>query len=73
MTPAGVSKGSGVWVALSRLGPSRHNVVAVGDAEIDLSMLRDAEVSVAVHDAVAARVFLIAAIHRNFRRPRRAQ
>lgn len=50
--PAGVSKGTGLQAALRDLGVSRHNVVAVGDAENDLSMLAAAELSVAVANAV---------------------
>ncbi|RYV51845.1 HAD hydrolase family protein [Pengzhenrongella frigida] len=50
--PAGVSKGRGLFVALGGLGISHHNTVAVGDAENDLSLLRTAEVGVAVEDAV---------------------
>jgi hydroxymethylpyrimidine pyrophosphatase-like HAD family hydrolase len=50
--PAGVSKGTGLQAALRELGVSHHNVVAVGDAENDLSMLAAAEFSVAVANAV---------------------
>ena len=50
--PAGATKGSGLAVALDELGLSPHNVVAVGDAENDLSLLRAAEVGAAVADAV---------------------
>lgn len=52
--PAGVTKASGLLTALEELGLSPHNTVAVGDAENDLSMLRAAEVGVAVADAVPA-------------------
>ncbi len=52
ITVAGVSKGTGLQVALHHLGRSRHNLVAVGDAENDLSMFAVAEVSVAVSDAI---------------------
>ncbi len=50
--PAGITKGSGVRRALASLGLSAHNAIAVGDAENDLSLLRAAEVGVAVADAV---------------------
>ncbi|WP_407344965.1 HAD hydrolase family protein [Pengzhenrongella phosphoraccumulans] len=50
--PSGVSKGRGLFVALGGMGVSYHNTVAVGDAENDLSLLRTAEVGVAVADAV---------------------
>lgn len=52
LLPAGVSKGTGLLAALRELRLSRHNVMAVGDAENDLSMLAVAEVSVAVANAV---------------------
>ncbi len=50
--PAGVTKGTGLRWALASLGLSAHNAIAVGDAENDLSLLRAAEVGVAVADAV---------------------
>jgi phosphoglycolate phosphatase (TIGR01487 family) len=50
--PAGVSKGTGLLAALSELGISPHNAVAVGDAENDLALLEAAEVGVAVANAV---------------------
>ncbi|HET8603299.1 MAG TPA: HAD-IIB family hydrolase [Marmoricola sp.] len=50
--PAGVTKGTGLQAALAELGLSAHNTIAVGDAENDLSMLRAAEVGIAVPDAV---------------------
>ncbi|HET8560762.1 MAG TPA: HAD-IIB family hydrolase [Marmoricola sp.] len=52
--PAGVTKGTGLLAALEELGLSLHNTIAMGDAENDLSMLRAAEVGVAVADAVPA-------------------
>lgn len=52
--PQGVTKGAGLFEALGDLGISHHNTVAVGDAENDLSMLRLAEVGVAVANAVQA-------------------
>jgi hydroxymethylpyrimidine pyrophosphatase-like HAD family hydrolase len=50
--PAGVTKGSALITALDELGLSPHNTIAVGDAENDLSLLRSAEVGVAVNNAV---------------------
>lgn len=50
--PAGVSKGTGLLAALSELGISPHNAIAVGDAENDLALLAAAEVGVAVANAV---------------------
>jgi hydroxymethylpyrimidine pyrophosphatase-like HAD family hydrolase len=52
--PAGVSKETGLEAALRRLGISRHNTVAVGDAENDHALLSHAGFSVAVANAVAA-------------------
>jgi phosphoglycolate phosphatase-like HAD superfamily hydrolase len=52
--PAGVTKGSGLLAALSELGLSAHNAVAVGDAENDLALLHAAEVGVAVGNAIPA-------------------
>jgi hypothetical protein len=52
--PAGVSKASGLRAALRRLGVSRHNVVAVGDAENDHAFLACAGFGVAVANAVPA-------------------
>jgi hydroxymethylpyrimidine pyrophosphatase-like HAD family hydrolase len=50
---AGVSKGSGLYRALGHLGLSFHNVIAIGDAENDLSLLERSELAVAVANAVA--------------------
>ncbi|HZS66945.1 MAG TPA: HAD family hydrolase [Burkholderiales bacterium] len=50
--PAGINKGSGTKVALRKLGMSPHEVVAVGDAENDHSLLQLAECAVAVGNAV---------------------
>lgn len=50
--PAGVNKGTGLSAALRELRLSRHNVVAVGDAENDHSLLSMAECSVAVANAL---------------------
>ncbi len=50
--PAGVTKGTGLVAVLSEMNLSPHNTIAVGDAENDLSLLRAAEVGVAVGNAV---------------------
>jgi len=50
--PAGVTKGSGLLAAARELNVSIHNVVAIGDAENDLSLLETAELGVAVANAV---------------------
>jgi hypothetical protein len=52
--PAGVSKGAGVGAALSALGLSEHNLLAVGDAENDHSLFEAAETAAATSDAVPA-------------------
>ena len=51
--PPGVNKASGLEVALRRLGLSRHEVVAIGDAENDHSLLAYSECGAAVANAVA--------------------
>lgn len=50
--PAGVTKGSGVVVALDELGISPHSTLAIGDAENDLALLEACEIGVAVSNAV---------------------
>ncbi len=50
--PAGINKGTGLKLALRKLGMSPHEVVAVGDAENDHSLLQVAECPVAVANAV---------------------
>jgi len=50
--PPGINKATGLAAALAELGISRHNVVAVGDAENDHALLDTAEVGVAVENAV---------------------
>ncbi len=50
--PTGVNKATGLTAALARLGLSPHNVVAVGDAENDQSMLQLAEFGAATANAV---------------------
>ena len=52
--PAGASKGAGLAEGLEELGISRHNTVAIGDAENDHSLLAAAELSVAVGNAVTS-------------------
>ena len=52
--PPGTSKGVGLFEGLGDLGVSRHNTIAVGDAENDHSLLDVAEVGVAVANAVDA-------------------
>jgi hydroxymethylpyrimidine pyrophosphatase-like HAD family hydrolase len=52
--PPGVNKATGLDVALRKLGLSRHEVVGVGDAENDHSLLEYCECSVAVANAVAS-------------------
>lgn len=50
--PTGVNKASGLRAALSQMKLSRHNVVAIGDAENDLPMLTFAGCGVAVENAL---------------------
>lgn len=50
--PAGVNKASGLTEALSRMGLSSHNTVAIGDAENDLAFLKICELAVAVDNAL---------------------
>jgi hydroxymethylpyrimidine pyrophosphatase-like HAD family hydrolase len=50
--PSGVNKASGLQAALSLLGLSPHNVVAVGDAENDHAMLELCEAGVATSNAL---------------------
>src|SRR5262249_35319934 len=52
--PGGVSKASGLVVALGRLGMSRHNTVGVGDGENDHAFLAQVRFAVAVGAAVPA-------------------
>lgn len=52
--PSGINKATGLIVALRELGVSAHNVVAVGDAENDHTLLRAAECGVAVANALPA-------------------
>lgn len=50
--PAGVTKGSGLAVALEELGISHHSTLGVGDAENDLALLEECEIGAAVSNAV---------------------
>ena len=52
--PPGATKGSGLKLALEELGYSTRNVLAVGDAENDRSMFEQADLSVAVPNAIPA-------------------
>jgi HAD superfamily hydrolase (TIGR01484 family) len=52
--PTGVNKASGLKRCLDHLGLSRHNTVAVGDAENDHAMLSWCECGVAVANALPA-------------------
>lgn len=52
--PPGATKGSGLKVALEELGYSARNVLACGDAENDRSMFEQADLSVAVANAIPA-------------------
>ena len=52
--PSGVNKASGLKAALALLGLSSHNVVAVGDAENDHTLLQTAEAGVAVGNALSS-------------------
>lgn len=50
--PSGMNKSTGLAAALSELGLSEHNAVAVGDAENDHALLHLCEVGVAVANAI---------------------
>jgi hydroxymethylpyrimidine pyrophosphatase-like HAD family hydrolase len=50
--PSGINKATGLAAALAELRLSRHNVVAVGDAENDHALLGSCECGVAVANAV---------------------
>ncbi|CAE6739536.1 HAD-IIB family hydrolase [Nitrospira defluvii] len=52
--PSGAAKGAGLERLLTICGFSAHNLMAFGDAENDGSMLRLAEIAVAVGDALPA-------------------
>jgi HAD superfamily hydrolase (TIGR01484 family) len=50
--PSGVNKASGLVAALAQLNISRHNCIGVGDAENDHALLEQAELGVAVGNAI---------------------
>jgi HAD superfamily hydrolase (TIGR01484 family) len=50
--PTGVNKATGLKAALSKLGLSHHNTVAVGDAENDEAFLKLCDASAAVDNAL---------------------
>jgi len=52
--PVGISKATGVRIALARMGLGGGRFAAIGDGENDVPMLREAEVSGAVANATAA-------------------
>lgn len=52
LLPPGATKGTGLAFAMHELGFSEHNLVAVGDAENDFSLLKLAELAVAVPHAL---------------------
>lgn len=52
--PPGATKGSGLKLALEELGYSTRNVLACGDAENDRSMFEQADLAVAVPNAIPA-------------------
>src|SRR5262245_29937934 len=52
--PSGVNKATGLDAALEELGLSRHNCVAIGDAENDHAFLHRAECGAAVANALPA-------------------
>lgn len=54
VVPNGISKGAGTAAALAELDLSAHNVVGIGDAENDHSLLSGCEVGVAPANAVPA-------------------
>src|SRR6185312_9821159 len=52
--PSGVNKATGLHAALSEMGLSPHNVVAIGDAENDHAFLSGCECGVAVANAIGS-------------------
>src|SRR5262245_62662836 len=54
LLPGGVTKGTGLDVALTTLALSPHNMVGIGDAENDHAFLAMSECAVAVADAIPA-------------------
>jgi len=57
--PAGVNKATGMDFALRKLGLSRHEVIAVGDAQNDISFLERSECSATVANAVPSILNLV--------------
>ena len=53
--PPGVDKASGINEALREFGVSRHNLVAIGNAENDLPLFASAEHAVAVNNSCRRR------------------
>ncbi|HKD37315.1 MAG TPA: HAD-IIB family hydrolase, partial [Pirellulales bacterium] len=49
--PSGINKATGLGTALKEIGISRHNTVAVGDAENDHALLASCEAGIAVANA----------------------
>jgi len=69
VVPAGISKSSGVRIALRHLGLDPSGYAAIGDAENDLGMLRAAALSAAVANAIpAVRAAVGYVCHRSFDR-----
>lgn len=54
LMPAGVDKGTGLAAAVATLGLTLKDVLAIGDGENDVALLRAAGLGVAVADAVPA-------------------
>ncbi|MBI2761794.1 MAG: HAD hydrolase family protein [Chloroflexi bacterium] len=54
LLPAGITKATGLEVALAQIGLSAHNTAGVGDAENDHNFLRICEVAAAVANALPA-------------------
>lgn len=52
--PSGINKATGVRRALQELGRSERNLIAFGDAENDIPMLKEAECGVAARGSVPA-------------------
>lgn len=52
LLPAGVDKGTGLLAAVTSLGRTMEEVLAIGDGENDIPLLRDAGMGVAVADSV---------------------
>lgn len=70
--PSGVNKETGLGAALLELGLTRHEVVAIGDAENDHTMIAAAEVGVALSNAVPSLKERADLVTRSRQRRRRA-